>query len=178
MIKKLFSPIIALTSIILITTLVVSMTFLVTQPRIESNSETIASSARKEVLPDADGFSLLSDVWLADNVTQVYSATNGVGYAITSTAGTNAGEITVITGLSLNGSVTGIRIIDAADGVPNKNVLVYADLYLEALKTDYAGTTRIDALLSDMSGNTYSASDVLGAVSAAIMQMDYLGGDF
>lgn len=176
--KKLFSSIIAIISIFLITTLFVSITYLVTQPRIESNHETLAAEARMQVLPEADGFAELTDIEYADNVTQVFSATNGVGFAVTSTADTDAGVITVVTGLDLVGSVMGIRIIDAAEGVPNNDVLKYSDLYVEALKTNYAGTNRLDSLISEISGDSYSASDVLGAVSAAVMQMNYLGGEF
>ena len=178
MVRKLVSPVISFLSICVITTLLLAFTYFITAPVISQKIEEAADKARYEVLPESDGFSKMTDIELADNVTEVYISTNAAGYAITSVVNTDAGDITVITGIDLHGSVKGIRITDAADGTVNNDVLSYSDVYIAAIKTTYGSTARIDRLLSSTSGDAYSASDVLSAVSSALMQTDLLGGEF
>ena len=178
MIRKIASPVITFISLCLIVTLLLAASYLITAPKIAGNAQLAADKARSEVLPESDGFTRLTDAELAENVTEVYTATNGAGYAITSTVSTDAGDITVITGIDLLGNIKGIRITDAADGSVNNEVLQYSDVYIQSLKRTYGSTARIDSLLSEISGDEYSASDILNAVSAALMEMDILGGRF
>jgi len=178
MAKKLISSFISFFSICLIVTLGTAVTYLVTQSTIDGNYQKLADKARTEVLPEAEGFNIVDGIELTDNVTEVYYAVNGCGYAVTSVAESHAGEIKVITGLNLDGTVVGIRIIDSGDGSPNNKVLTYNDVYIDALKASYGSSTRIASLISEISGDTYTSSDILGAVSAAMMQVDTMGGTF
>ena len=133
---------------------------------------------RMEVLPDADAFTKLEDIEYVDQVTEVYVATNGEGYAITSVIPTDAGNITVVTGLTVLGEIKGIKITDAGDGKPIDEVLNYSDVYIESLKASYGSTSRIESLLSEISADAYSAGDVLSGITAASMQVEALGGTF
>ena len=171
-------PAIALISVALITCMAFGIIYLATEDSAAAGVFNRANAARLEVLPDADAFSKMEKAELVDNVTELFSADNGTGYAVTSVINTNGGDITVIVGVDVQGDITGIKVIEDESGNPSDKVLSYSSLYVEALKEQYGSSTRIESMLSQLSANTYSASDVLSACSAATMQVESLGGAF
>ena len=176
--RKLIAPIGTLLIIALIVFMVFSITYQVTESTIQSNAEQAAAKVRMEVLPDSTDFLKVEDIEYVDNVTEVYASTDGNGYAITSEIETDAGNITVVTGITILGEVTGIKITDAGDGATINDVLKYSDVYIDALKSTYGSSSRIVSLLSEISADAYSPSDILSAVSAANMQIEHIGGEF
>lgn len=175
---KLIAPVVTLLSVVLIVFMAFSITYQITDSKIQTNTDLAAAKVRMEVLPDSTEFIKVENIEYVDNVTEVYASTDGNGYAITSEIETDAGKITVVTGITVLGEVTGIKITDAGDGAVINDVLKYSDVYIDALKSTYGSSSRIVSLLSEISADAYSASDILSAVSAANMQIEYIGGEF
>lgn len=83
-----------------------------------------SNEARLEVLPQADKFEALSEEEFNkiksnnDKVLEIYGGYKGdnlVGYAIKTATPGYGGDIEVITGLSLEGKVTGIKVVNHAE---------------------------------------------------------------
>ena len=76
-----------------------------TQPVIEEAAAQRAEAARREVIPQAEGFVPLEVNGLPKNVTQIYSTTNNAGFIILITASGYGGEINLLCGIDINGKV-------------------------------------------------------------------------
>lgn len=80
----------------------------ITSGKIAEVEAKASQEARKEVLPDADNFEAL-DIETDSKVLEVYKSE--AGYAIkTATAG-YGGDVEVITGISKDGSITGVKVV-------------------------------------------------------------------
>ena len=78
--------IIVLTAICLVISAVLAVVNDVTSPVIAQAAAARAEEARREVLPEADGFELVSVEEVPESVTEVYRATNHTGYVFMLTA--------------------------------------------------------------------------------------------
>lgn len=112
--KEILKPVLALGLCCFVVVSLLAVTNYFTAPIILKNEQTKADSTRKLVLPEADVFALVEvpEQTLAENnVTSVYAADNGVGYAITSVVTGYHGEITVMFGFDPAGKLAGVEVL-------------------------------------------------------------------
>lgn len=108
-------PILILTLICLVASALLALTNSVTKPVIEATEATIAEAARKEVLPEADSFTMV-DVELPEDsfVTEIYEATNGAGYVFMITCNGYGGKDTMslICGMDADGKIVATKTLN------------------------------------------------------------------
>ena len=104
-------PIAVLTLICLICAALLAYLNFVTKPVIDETDARVAEESRIEVLPEADGFALVDsalpdayDDGTVNFVTEVYEATNGVGYVFMVTGDGYGGKGTMSLAVSLDGN--------------------------------------------------------------------------
>ena len=83
--NRVFKPIVVLVVICIIVTGALAATNKVTKPIIDEAIRVAQEQARKELLPDADNFTKVEGV-AVENVSDIYTADNGVGTVITCSA--------------------------------------------------------------------------------------------
>ena len=180
--KEKFAPSIVLTLICVVAAALLSLTYQVTKPQIELINAENAAKARMEVLEAADGFTEMTDVALVDGVLEVYQATNGAGYVVTSSSKGFGGAITVMTGFDTEGNITKVKVTDASNETPglgSKTTLPsYTDQYsgAAAITNDKADTSA--TYIQAVTGASYSSRGVYNCVTAALMQLQEIGGGF
>jgi len=76
-----------------------------TQPVIQEAAARRAETARRDVIPNAEGFVLLEAEGLPKTVTEVYGTTNNAGYIFMITTSGYGGEIKLICGIDGNGKI-------------------------------------------------------------------------
>lgn len=165
--NKVFKPIVVLCVICIVITGALAATNEVTAPIIDKATAEAQDAARKELLPEADGFTLVKGVSV-ENVSEIYTADNGVGTVVTSTSKGYGGTMTVMVAFTPEGTIKQIKVTENAEtkGIGSK-VASDASFWtrfegLEA-KTLVLGTD-VDAL----SGATVSSKALTAAVNSAI----------
>ncbi len=105
----------ALFIICLVSAAALSITNSITKDRIIKVEEEQADNARRKVIPGAESFELCE----LDGGTSIYAAldTDGsvIGYAVSTTDTSYGGEIAVMTGIDMNGIITGVEILTIND---------------------------------------------------------------
>ena len=174
------SSVIVLCSICLIVSILMSLTFLATHDRIEENALKSAEALRKELLPAGDTFTLVTDKTKVEGVSEVYSAENGAGWVVTSSAKGYRGMITVMTGIGSDGKITKVKVTDISEETPGIATGLTQNQYLN----QYVGAASISTskgrantnFIDTVSGASYSSEAVFSCVSLALMQVQELGG--
>jgi len=117
-------------------TAALSITNSVTKERIANVEEEQADAARRKVCPDAEDFELCE----ADEGTSIYMALaengDGLGYAISTTDKSYGGDISVMTGIDMDGTITGVEILSIND-TPGLGMKAKDD----AFRNQYPGKT-------------------------------------
>ncbi len=156
-------PIVVLGSICLVVTALLAYINLVTAPIIADTAEKNAAQARTEVLSEADGFELLTDIELPEGVDEVYKATNGVGYVFMLTTKGYGGDMSLICGIKSDGTIEQTKTLSHSEtsGLGSKT----AD---DPYRLQYSGKsadtyTEVDAI----TGATISSKAYQKAISAA-----------
>lgn len=183
-------PVVILVIICVVTTALLAITNFVSAPIIEKNQEASATATRKELLTDADSFtSVDTDLQTSEDqsakVTEVYQADNGSGYVITVVTKSFGGDLTMMVGLSSDGSITGVKVTDSSDtpGVGSKDAqpdyLAQYDglsqLTSEDVKKENS-TTSDGAVFQYITGASVSGSAIHKGVYLALEQYKALGG--
>lgn len=111
--REILIPCLTLTVICIVIALLLAVTNSVTAPRIAELQVQTAAESRRMVLADAAGFSEEKTLSL-DGVEYTYcegldSAGNCIGYVFTTSAKGYGGDVVVMSGVDLDGTVTGIR---------------------------------------------------------------------
>ena len=166
--NKIFKPIVVLGVICVVITGALAVTNSATAPVILAAKLAAEEAARSELLPEADGFQKVEGV-AVDNVSDVYAATNGVGYVVTSTAKGYGGTMTVMTSFTPEGQIKQVKVTEAAEtqGI-GSNVSDSA-----AYWANYAGLDGTQALelkkdVDAYAGATISSRALNSAVNSAI----------
>ncbi|MDR0445870.1 MAG: FMN-binding protein [Oscillospiraceae bacterium] len=110
--KDFILPIAVLVLICIVTTGLLAATNSVTQPVIAQAERERADAERTAILPEADEFQQI-DAKLPEGVTEIYAATNGAGYVITSEASGygGAGSIRIMVAVSGDGRIIASRTL-------------------------------------------------------------------
>lgn len=171
-VKDIVVPTAILTIIAAVVTALLVLTNSITEGKIAEIQAQTEAEAKMAVLPDADSFEEKSiDV---DGVSQTYyEAANGAGYVFSSANKGYGGDVVVMTGISSEGEVTGVKITSQNEtpGLGQKALdASYTDQYLMAIpeggfavkKDDPSG--QIDAI----AGATITSRAVTNSVNDAI----------
>ena len=151
--KDMFAPSIVLVCICLVAALLLAFTYQITEGKIKENEVAAANAARAEVLPAAEGQFEEMNVALVDNVAEVYKATNGSGYVIT----------TETKGF---GGIIKVKVTDASNETPGLGSKTTS----EAWFTDqFAGSKEVTDFQA-ITGASFSSKGVFNGVTAAIAQ--------
>ena len=111
---KVIKPIVVLCVICIVITGALAATNSATAPVIAEATRLAQEQARTELLPEADGFEKVEGV-AVENVSDVYAATNGTGYVITSTAKGYGGTMTVMTAFGPDGTIKQLKVTESAE---------------------------------------------------------------
>ncbi len=143
----------------------------VTKPIIDEATRVAQENARKELLPDAAGFTKVEGVSVA-NVSDVYTADNGVGAVVTSSAKGYGGTMTVMVGFNADGTIRQIKVTEQAEtkGIGSK---VAGD---PAFWTRYEGVkAELPVEVDALSGATISSKALNAAVNSAVEAYNAIG---
>ncbi len=110
-VKEFVVPAAVLTAICLVVSGALAGTYQLTEPVIEAAKRAEADASRVVVLPDGKNFEEVSASGL-DNIVDAYKAGNGAGYVITGKAKGYGGDLQVMAGISSDGKITGVKLMD------------------------------------------------------------------
>jgi electron transport complex protein RnfG len=159
--KDFVLPILVLTVICLVITAALAITNSFTGPVIAEAAALRAEEARNAIIPEAEGFEKLTLDGLPAAVTEVYKATNGIGYVIALTTAGYGGDMKILCGIDPDGFIIACRTLEQSEtkGIGSKaidileRVLPGADITLDG----------VDAV----SGATITSRAYMGAVRDA-----------
>ncbi len=157
----------------------------ITAPLIEQRNEQANNEARQSVLPGAQEFKILdSSEYKNDSdveVVEVYEGTNGsdvAGYTIKVLPKGYGGEIELMVGIAVDGTISGINIGNMSEtpglGAKSKEESFYGQYAgkpateLSVVKSGTAGETEIQAI----SGATITSNAVTNGVNTAVEVYD------
>ena len=169
--NKIFKPIVVLSVICIVITGALALTNNVTKPIIDEAIRVAQENARKELLPDAAGFTQVEGISVA-NVSDVYTADNGVGAVVTSSAKGYGGTMTVMVGFNADGTIRQIKVTEQAEtkGIGSK---VAGD---PAFWTRYEGVkAELPVEVDALSGATISSKALNAAVNSAVEAYNAIG---
>ena len=152
-----------------------------TEEKIAILNQQTADAAKMEVLPEADSFETAT-VDTANGTIEYYEAANGAGYVFSTSYKSYGGALIVMTGISAEGEITGVKVTSCSDtpglGLKCQDAS-FQDQYKGALpeggvfqvtKTGEAG--KIDAI----SGATITTNAVTNSVNYAVEAFNQLTG--
>lgn len=108
-------PLVVLTAICLITSLLLSLTNMFTQPIIDRNIKEMATAARMQLLPQASGFVDETPNPLPSGITAVYRAENDVGYVIEAYAKGYGGNVPAMVAFNAEGNIAGVKFSENSE---------------------------------------------------------------
>ena len=156
-------PIAVLMLICLVMSALLAGTNFITEPIIAEGNAQRAEQARIDVLPAADGFTLL-DVAIPEgnSVVEVYEATNGAGYVfMIATTGYGAkGSLQLICSIDSEGKIVDTNTL-AHDETPGLGTKVTEDAFRSQFPGKDASLSGVDTI----SGATISSSAYLRAIN-------------
>jgi electron transport complex protein RnfG len=121
-----------------------------------------------ELLPDADDFTEVTGITV-ENVDSVYTANNGAGTIVTSSAKGYGGDVVVMTAFTPDGTIKQIKVTEQEETKGIGSNVAANSSYWE----NYAGLSADHALVLDQdvdryTGATISSKALNSAVNAAI----------
>lgn len=179
--KAILVPTIALFVICLVSTALLALANNVTAPIIDELAIQTEIESRNEVLETAEIFEEKSDNGI-DYVVGLDKDGNEIGMVFTSTAKSYGGEIIVMTGVDMEGKITGIKLLQIND-TPGLGMnaqkpefrdkfLGMSDKITIVKNSANAANNEIDAL----SGATISSNAVADAVNEALANFEKITG--
>ncbi len=172
--KSPLSAVIVICSICLVASLLLTLTYQASEENVRANSLKQEQALMTELLPEGDSFSQVG-MNLMEGVSGVWKADNGAGWIVASSANGHQGEISVMTGISASGKISGVRVTDIGGENPGIAGRLSKGSYLE----QYKGASGITSLaprsglryIEAVSGATQSSAAVFSCVSLALMQI-------
>ena len=166
--NRVFKPIVVLCVICVVITGALAATNSVTAPIIMEATLEAQRLARMELLPEAEDFTRVDSVEV-ENVSDVYAASNGVGYVITSTAKGYGGTMTVMTSFTPEGQIKQVKVTEAAEtqGI-GSNVSDSAAYWAAYAGLDGTRNLVLNQDVDAYTGATISSRALNSAVNAAI----------
>lgn len=175
--KEYLAPAVVLTLICAVISFLLGLTNEATKDRIAENEIKAANAARIEVLPGAQDFEDVT--FFIDNPDyegySLYRETSGLGYAVTTKAKGYGGDITVVTGISAEGKVTGVYTLNSSE-TPGLGKKTEDEAFTEQYLADRQGsqfqvvknTAKGPGEVVAVAGATISSKAVTRAVNQAV----------
>ncbi len=165
---KVIKPIVVLCAICIVITGALAATNSVTQGVIQAAKEAAENEARSELLPEADGFTRVDSVSV-ENVSDVYTANNGTGYVITSTAKGYGGTMTVMISFTPDGTIKQVKVTEQGEtqGI-GSNVADNPSYWEKYAGLDGTKTLALGTDVDAWNGATISSRALNSAVNSAI----------
>ena len=168
--KNMIKMVVCLVSIAIVTAALLAFVNGLTAPIIAQNNEQQLKNSLNEVLP-AENFEKTTET---ETIT-IYSAKNGgdvVGYCVVNTEKGYGGDLRVMTGVDLNGSVTKVKILEHSE-TPGLGANAEKGEFISQYSGKKAGVTVVKNSpsanqIKAISGATITSSAVTRAVDAAI----------
>lgn len=166
--NRVFKPIVVLCVICIVITGALAATNSATAPIIAAATAEAQRLARMELLPEADDFTKVEGVQV-ENVSDVYSANNGTGYVITSTAKGYGGTMTVMTAFTPEGAIKQLKVTEASEtqGI-GSNVSTKKDYWDKYAGLDGTAPLTLGTDVDAYGGATISSRALNSAVNSAI----------
>lgn len=158
-------PIVILTLICLVASALPAWVNGITDPIIKETEAAIAAAARKEVLPEADGFTLV-DAALPEGsfVTEVYRADNGAGYVFMITCNGYGGKNTMnlICGMDAGGKIVATKTLSHEEtaGLGSKTTE-------DDFRNQFAGEDASLSGVDTITGATFSSNYYIEGITSA-----------
>lgn len=181
--KDIIYPTFILVAICLVITAALVGTNGMTEAKIAELNAKTEEEAKQEVLPEADGFT--TETISTDNgEVEYYVATNGAGYVFATSNKGYGGQVGVMTGISSEGEITGVKVVshNETPGLGAKAAdASFSDQYkmpipeggsVEVTKTGKSADNQIEAI----SGATITSNAVTTSVNNAIALFNEIGG--
>ena len=160
--KDIIGPTAVLVGVCLVFTAAVVGTNSLTAEKIAVLNQQTADEAKMEVLPEADSFST-ETVSISTGDVEYYAAANGAGYVFNTSYKGYGGAVGVMTGISADGEITGVKVVDCNETHGNT---------FEVTKTGKTAENQIDAI----SGATITSRAVTNSVNYAIEAYQQITG--
>ncbi len=166
--NRVFKPIVVLCVICIVITGALAATNSATAPIIAAATAEAQRLARMELLPEADDFTKVEGVQV-ENVSDVYSANNGTGYVITSTAKGYGGTMTVMTAFTPEGAIKQLKVTEASEtqGI-GSNVSTKKDYWDKYAGLNGTAPLTLGTDVDAYGGATISSRALNSAVNSAI----------
>lgn len=161
--KNIIKPVIVLTCICLVVSVLLAYVNSVTAPIIAEAEQKTAQEAMAEVLSGADSFEPINIDGLPERVDEVYRAENGSGYVFMLTTKGYGGDMKLICGINADGTIEACKTLSHSEtsGLGSKTAEdPYRNQYC-GKSTDTLG--EVDAI----SGATISSTAYMNAVKDA-----------
>ncbi len=169
-VKEFVVPAAVLTAICLVVSGALAGTYQLTEPVIEAAKRAEADASRVVVLPDGKNFEEVSASGVGNSV-DADKGGNGGGYVITGKAKGYGGDLQVMAGISSDGKITGVKLMDnnETQGIGSKTG--------EASYTDqYKGKDSTLDGVTTISGATVSSKAFESAVNTIFQAYGSLAG--
>ena len=165
--NDLLKPVVVLTVICIVVSAALAAVNGVTAPIIAEAAAKAADAARIELLPEADGFEKIEVE--VDGVTEMYKATNDVGYVISAQGngyGGN-GSVKLMIAYDNEGNITNIKVIDCAAETPGIGDKIVSEAWFMEQFLGLNGEAKKGENVDTITGTTISSGAALDAINAA-----------
>ncbi len=150
-----------------------ALTNRVTAPIIEETEARQAEEARIEVMPDADGFELLTVEGLPDTITEVYRATNDVGYVFMILSNGYGGKntLSMICGVDMDGKITDSKVLSHSEtaGLGSR-------VTEDSFRSQFVGKDSSLEGVDTISGATFSSTYYINAIQDVFTAYEMVKG--
>lgn len=181
--SEMLKPVVVLTVICIVVSALLALTNGITAPIIEQKKLEAAMATRKELLPDATGFTELETT--VEGVESVHADDGGSGYVIVVNGKGYKGDLPVTVALSPEGEILGIKVDASGEtaGVGSKvGEASYLAQYIGLGKQQSDGISSAtqnedgSAAIDILSGATVSSKAVYNAVGLAFEAYEQVKG--
>lgn len=112
--KEFIIPTLVLTVICLVAAGALALTYQYTAPIIAQAGNAEANKTRAELLPEADDFAPV-EVSGVEGLVDIFAATNGSGFVVTTTAKGYGGDLNVMTGIKTDGTISAVKMMENSE---------------------------------------------------------------
>ncbi|MCL2210056.1 MAG: FMN-binding protein [Treponema sp.] len=165
--KEFIMPIIVLSLICLFVSGALAVVNGFTKPVIDLAAAERAAAARKEIIPQADGFELLHPEGAPRSITEIYRATNDTGYIFMISIPGYGGDIKMICGIDNNG-----RIIKTAVLAHTETKGMTDPVFAEPHQNQYPGKDKNLENIIPVTGATISSNAYKSGVRDAFIAFE------
>ena len=165
--QPILRPIVVLVVICLVTSLLLGLTNMVTEPIIAANTEAEANAARQALLPEADSFTELDLSQEYTNVSDIYAADNGAGWVVDASGKGYGGDVPVMVAFSPDGAIAGVTFLQNNE-TPGLGKKLETDKSFRAQFTGLPAEPISMGSIDKIASSTISTGAAVSAINAAI----------